>query len=161
MKGYTPRLRALGTAEGDFHAGFTTVNSRTRGYARRLSLAHPHNPLVFSFVSRFTDDRKSLWTMWKRALPDHLKPEILSVKEAHRGPGLTESGSAEFGEFLSLVRATGRRTRRRLDDLIRAMPGDPAVEDCLAGICECLDNLNAVQEQLTDQESPEMLAEIR
>jgi len=148
MEGYTPQFRALNTAEGDFHAEFTTTNQKTRGYVRTLSQAHPNAEVVASFVSKFNDDRKSLWSLWKRSLPDHLKPIVVSVREAHHGTGLLESGSADFRSFLSLVQETGRRNRLRLDDLVAAMPKDTAVEDCRVGICASLDSLSVAQERL-------------
>ena len=148
MEGYTPQFRALRTPEGDFHAEFTTTNQKTRKYVRELSRAHPNETLVASFVAKFSVDRQSLWSMWKRSLPGHLQPIVISVKAVHRGPSLSESGSTDFSSFLSLVRETDRRNRRRLDGLVAAMPGDSEVEDCRVGICECLYSLNAALERL-------------
>ena len=142
MKGYTPQLRALGTAEGDFHAEFTATNARTREYARQLGDAHPRHPAVRTFVSAFSDDRDALWATWKRTLPSHLRPIVLSVRDIHHGPGLSESGSSEYRTLLSLVQAVSRRTRRRLDDLVAALPGDAAVADCYAKFCKRLDILD-------------------
>jgi hypothetical protein len=143
MKGYTPQLRALGTPEGDFHAEFTTTNAKTRELARQLAKAFPTDRGVQSFVSAFSDDRDNLWSTWKRTLPPHLRPIVLSVKDSHRGPRLDESGTAEYRTFLTLVEAVSRRTRRRLDDLLASVPGNAAVSDCVQKFRDRLDNLDA------------------
>ena len=130
MAGYTTQLCELGTAEGDFHAEVTTWNAQTRRHVASLGATHPDHSAVASFTKAFHADRELVWATWKRTLPVHLRPIVLSVKEQHHGPSLAESGSAEYRSFLSLVKAVCGRTRRRLDDLVAAMPGDAAVADC-------------------------------
>ena len=143
MKGYTTQFRALGTAEGDFHAEFTAANKKTRDCVRRLLQTHPHMTPVRLFESAFTADRKTLWATWKRSLPAHLRPIVLSVKERHHGPGLPEAGSSEYRTLLPIVKAAGGRTRRRLEDLVIAMPGDPAIEACRDAVRRSLSDLDA------------------
>jgi hypothetical protein len=143
MAGYTPQLRGLGTAEGDFHAEFTTTNARSREDVRKLAAAHPSSRQVANFVGAFSADRQAMWVTWKRTLPIHLRPIVLSVKDSHHGPGLTESGTAEYRTFLSLVQAVCSRTRRRLDDLVAEMPGDTTVSDCREVMSKRLDALEA------------------
>ena len=141
MAGYTPQLRGRGTAEGNFHAEVTAWNAQTRRARRELTAAHPSDRQVTAFTGAFAADREAVWATWKRTLPIHLRPLVLSVKDLHHGPGLAESGSAEYRTFLSLVKAVCGRTRRRLDDLVAAMPGDAAVADCHVAMGKRLDAL--------------------
>lgn len=154
MAGYTPQFRALGTVEGDFHAEFTTVHARTRELVRKLEAAHPTSAAVSGFVKAFTADRETLWSTWKRTLPEHLRPIVLSVKDQHRGPSLHEAGTAEYRTFLSLVQAVSRRTRRRLDDLVAAVPGDTNVSDCCATFHERLDALELALQRHVGEGGP-------
>ena len=154
MPGYTPQFRGLGTPEGEFHAEFTSSNAKTRQYARELSAAHPEHRAVQSFVAAFTTDRESLWETWKRTLPAHLRPIVLSVTDTHHGPALHESGSAEYRTFLTLVQAVARRTRRRLDDLVAAVPGDSSVSDCCSKFTAQLDALEVALDRHQKADGP-------
>jgi hypothetical protein len=134
VAGYTTQLRGLNTAEGDFHAEVTTWNAQIRKHVAALESAHPDHRAVTQFAKAIQQDRELVWDTWKRALPVHLRPIVLSVKERHHGPGLSESGSTEYRSFLALVKAVCGRTRRRLDDLVAAIPGDAAAADCYAAM---------------------------
>ncbi len=151
MAGYTPQLRELGTAEVDFHAEFTRTNARIREDVRKLLSAHPERRQVANFVSAFSADREAMWSTWKRTLPSHLRPIVLSVKDRHHGPSLSDSGTGEYRTFLSLVQAVCGRTRRRLDDLVAEMPGDVAVSDCRESVRKRLDMLEATLKRHQEQ----------
>ena len=111
MKGYTPQFRELGTAEGDFHAAFTTTNQKTRGYVRRLLKDEPDNAHVAKFASNFEDSRKTLWEAWKRVLPNHLRSIVTTVRDFHNGPNLGGPSLGSFEEFLMLIEAYSRKSR--------------------------------------------------
>lgn len=78
----------------------------------------------------------------------------MSVKDSHHGPALSESGSAEYRKFLTLVQAVARRTRRRLDDLVAAMPGDSPVADCCGKFTAQLDRLEVALHRHQDDGGP-------
>jgi len=141
MKGYTPQFRELGTAEGDFHAAFTTTNQKTRGYVKRLLRDESDNAHVAKFVSNFEESRKTLWEAWKHVLPDHLRSVVTSVKDFHNGPNLRGPSLGGFEEFLKSIEAHSRQSRHRLDDLVSVVPGSSAVGICRVRITSCLDEL--------------------
>ena len=149
MKGYTPQFRELGTAEGDFHAAFTTTNQKTRGYVKRLLKDQPDNPHVAKFVSTFEASRKTLWKTWKRVLPEHLRPIVMSVKDFHNGPNVGDRSLGSFEEFLMSIEAYSRKTRNRLDDLVSEVPKDSTVVVCRGQLAKCLDGLTDAKHKMS------------
>ena len=149
MKGYTPQFRELGTAEGDFHAAFTTTNQKTRGYVKRLLKDQPDNPHVTKFVSYFEASRKTLWERWKRVLPEHLRPIVTSVKDFHNGPNLGEGSSGSFEAFLMSIEAYSRKIRYRLDDLVAEVPKNSTVVVCRGQLAKCLDELTEAKHKMS------------
>src|SRR6266542_1146459 len=141
MKGYTPQFRALGTPEGDFHAEFTTTNAATRAYVHRLRRTHPQDGTVQRFAADVDSWRTSLWETWTSALPTHLQPLVLSVRDAHHGPRVLDAGSVSFATFAEQYSAYDHRVRKSLATTRAARPNDGLVAECESDVVERLDRL--------------------